>query len=63
GRKALRIGSFGWVGGARKEYENKIAPLKWDCLEPVEWPGAPTEDTLEALYEAGRELARKVKEI
>ncbi|MFZ2912700.1 MAG: FprA family A-type flavoprotein, partial [Rectinemataceae bacterium] len=42
GRKALRIGSFGWVGGARKEYENKIAPLKWDCLEPVEWPGAPT---------------------
>ncbi len=62
GRKALRIGSFGWVGGARKEYENKIAPLKWDCLEPVEWPGAPTEDTLEALYEAGRELARRVKE-
>ncbi|MEN6476444.1 MAG: FprA family A-type flavoprotein, partial [Rectinema sp.] len=61
GRKVLRIGSFGWVGGARKEYENKIAPLKWDCLEPVEWPGAPTEDTLEALYEAGRELARKVK--
>ncbi|MEN6364194.1 MAG: FprA family A-type flavoprotein [Rectinema sp.] len=63
GRKVLRIGSFGWVGGARKEYENKIAPLKWDCLEPVEWPGAPTEDTLEALYEAGRELARKVKEV
>ncbi|MDD3980852.1 MAG: FprA family A-type flavoprotein [Spirochaetia bacterium] len=61
-RKVLRIGSFGWVGGARKEYENKIAPLKWNSLEAVEWAGAADEDTLELLYERGRELARAVKE-
>jgi len=60
-RKALRIGSFGWVGGAKKEYDNKIAPLKWECLEPVEWAGAPDEDLLELLYERGRELAKAVK--
>lgn len=61
-RKVLRIGSFGWVGGARKEYENKIAPLKWNSLESVEWAGSPDEETLAVLYERGRELARSVKE-
>ncbi|HAE23017.1 MAG TPA: MBL fold metallo-hydrolase [Spirochaetaceae bacterium] len=60
-RKALRIGSWGWVGGAKKEYEAKIAPLKWDCIEPVEWAGAADEDTLKLLRERGRELARAVK--
>jgi flavorubredoxin len=60
-RKALRIGSWGWVGGAKKEYEAKIAPLKWDCIEPVEWAGAADEATLQLLRERGRELARAVK--
>ncbi len=60
-RKSLRIGSFGWVGGAKKEYDNRIAPLKWDSLEAVEWAGSPDEDTLSLLYERGRELARAVK--
>ncbi len=60
-RKALRIGSWGWVGGAKKEYEAKIAPLKWDCIEPVEWAGSADEDTLKLLRERGRELARAVK--
>lgn len=60
-RKALRIGSFGWIGGAKKEYENKIAPLKWESLEMVEWAGAPDDETLDLLYERGRELAIAVK--
>lgn len=60
-RKALHIGSFGWVGGAKKEYENKIAPLKWESIEPGEWAGAPDEEMLELLYERGKELAIKVK--
>jgi flavorubredoxin len=61
GRKALRIGSWGWVGGARKEYDELVAPLKWDCLEPVEWAGAPGPETLATLREAGRFLAREIK--
>lgn len=60
-RKALRIGSFGWIGGAKKEYENRIAPLKWDSLESIEWAGAPDEATLLALYKSGRALAKAVK--
>lgn len=61
GRSALRIGSWGWVGGAKKEYEEAIAPLKWDSLESLEWAGVPDEAVLAALRERGRELARKVK--
>jgi anaerobic nitric oxide reductase flavorubredoxin len=61
GRSALRIGSWGWVGGAKKEYEEAIAPLKWKCLESVEWAGAAGPDTLELLRERGRELGRAVK--
>lgn len=60
-RKALRIGSYGWVGGAQKDYDNRIAPLKWEHVEPLEWAGQPDEATGKLLRERGRELARKVK--
>ncbi len=60
-RKALRIGSYGWVGGAKKEYEAKIEALKWDSLDSVEWAGAPGDETAGLLRERGRELARRVK--
>lgn len=60
-RKALRIGSFGWVGGAKKEFEALVAPLKWTQTESVEWAGAPDEATLKLLRERGREFARAVK--
>ena len=61
GRSALRIGSWGWVGGAKKEYEEAIAALEWDSVESLEWAGVPDEAVLAALRERGRELARRVK--
>ena len=61
GRKVLRIGSYGWVGGAEKEYTAKIANLKLSALESVEWAGAPSEDIAQRLKERGRELARQIK--
>jgi len=60
-RKALRIGSYGRVGGAKKEYEAKIEALKWDSLPPVEWAGAPNDEMARILRERGRELAKRVK--
>lgn len=62
GKKALRLGSWGWVGGAKKEYEEMIAPLKWTSVESVEWQGVPSAADLALLRERGRELARLVKE-
>lgn len=61
GRQVLRIGSWGWIGGAKKEYEERVAPLKWNPVESVEWAGAPDEATLATLRERGAELARRVK--
>lgn len=60
-RKAVRIGSYGWSGGAEKEYEAKTLALKWTHLEAIEWPGAPDPETLMALRERGKELAKAVK--
>ncbi|GHV30852.1 MBL fold hydrolase [Spirochaetia bacterium] len=60
GKTALRIGSWGWVGGAKKDYEAAIEPLKWTSLESREWAGMPDEAMLASLEEKGRELARAV---
>jgi anaerobic nitric oxide reductase flavorubredoxin len=60
-RKAFRFGSFGWVGGAKKEYDEAVTPLKWQCLDPVEWAGRADADILALLMQRGRELARSVK--
>jgi flavorubredoxin len=61
GKKVLRIGSWGWVGGAKKEYEAAIANFGWTNLDSVEWAGFPNDDTIKLLFERGRELARQVK--
>jgi flavorubredoxin len=61
GKKVLRIGSWGWVGGAKKDYEAAIESLKWESLESCEWPGFPSEADMKALEEKGAELARLVK--
>lgn len=61
GKTVLRFGSWGWVGGAKKEYEAAIADLKWTSLESQEWAGAPSEADLAALEAKGRELARIAK--
>jgi len=60
GKKALRIGSWGWVGGAKKEYDAVLANLKWDSLESYEWAGYPSEADISVLEERGRELARRL---
>lgn len=61
GKTALRLGSWGWVGGAKKEYDTRIESFKWDNLESVEWQGIATAEDLALLKERGRELAQKVK--
>jgi flavorubredoxin len=61
GKTVLRIGSWGWVGGAKKEYEAAIEGLKWTGPEALEWAGAPSEADLAALEERGRELAGMIK--
>ena len=62
GRKAFRFGSWGWVGGAKKEWDALSASLGWNCLEAVEWAGRPNAATLALLEQRGREIARAARE-
>ncbi|MDR1957332.1 MAG: FprA family A-type flavoprotein [Treponema sp.] len=62
GKTVLRIGSWGWVGGAKKDYEQAIEGLKWNSLESQEWAGAASAADLTALEVRGRDLARIIKD-
>jgi flavorubredoxin len=60
-KRALRIGSWGWVGGAKKEYDSMIGNFKWSHIESVEWQGYPGPEDFALLEARGRELAGAVK--
>ena len=60
-KTVLRIGSWGWSGGAQKEYEQLTAALKWTQLESFEWQGMPSEQNLADLKERGAALAEEIK--
>ncbi|MDR1373553.1 MAG: FprA family A-type flavoprotein [Treponema sp.] len=59
-KTVLRIGSWGWAGGAKKEYDAALAGFKWNNLESLEWAGCPAEAEYTALEERGRALARAI---
>ncbi len=62
-KKVLRFGSFGWSGGAQKQFEEAVKTLKWDLLESLDFKGSPTAEELEKGVKMGQELAKLVKAI
>lgn len=61
-RKVMRFGSFGWSGGAQKQFDPVVQALKWDCLGVVEYQGAATEEDKAKAIEIAKALAKSVKE-
>jgi len=61
-KKAARFGSYGWSGGAQREFETLIEPLKWELLDTFEFVGSPTEDDLQRGERFGARFARMVRE-
>ncbi len=61
-KKTLRFGSYGWSGGAQKEFDALAERLQWEQLEPLEFRGAPTADDLRKAEEAGAALAVGVRD-
>ncbi|MDR3131352.1 MAG: FprA family A-type flavoprotein [Treponema sp.] len=62
-KTVLRIGSWGWAGGAKKEFDAVAANFKWSHMDALEWAGAPTAEEFVLLEERGREFARAIKEL
>ena len=60
-KKVFRFGSFGWSGGAQKDFLSATEKLKWDFIDPLEWKGRADEGTHNLAFERGKELARLVK--
>jgi len=61
-KKAFRYGSYGWSGGAQREFDALAQALKWEQSEPLEFRGAPTADDLRKAEELGGLFARSIRE-
>jgi len=62
-RTSFRFGSYGWSGGAQKQLEEFASSMKWNCMEALEFAGAPDADDLSLGRKRGAELARAVKKM
>ena len=51
-RKVFRFGSFGWVGGAQRDFDATTEKSGWDVTGTYEWQGAPTEEDHAAIRES-----------
>lgn len=62
GKLTARFGSYGWKsGGSQKQFEELIAPLKWELTDVFDFNGGPTEEDFKQGVEFGAAFARKVK--
>jgi anaerobic nitric oxide reductase flavorubredoxin len=63
-RKAFRMGSYGWSGGAQKELDEILDRnrMNWDFLDPVEFRGNASEEDFKQIEYAVRELVHQVRE-
>lgn len=61
-RKAAYFGSYGWSGGAKRDLQKIVEPLKWDVVENLEFVGCPAKEDLKKGEELGRRFAELIKE-
>jgi flavorubredoxin len=61
-RKTMRFGSFGWSGGAQKQFDIFLEAMKLDYVGVVEFQGAASEEDKRRAYEMAKEMAKQIKE-
>ncbi len=62
GRKAAYFGSYGWSGGARRDFSSLAEALRWDVTETWEFQGGPLPELLRDGVEFGYRFAQAVLE-
>jgi anaerobic nitric oxide reductase flavorubredoxin len=62
-KKVLFFGSYGWSGGAQKDFDQLAEKMHWDILEPLVFRGHPTEEDRETGEKLGSKIASQVKAI
>jgi anaerobic nitric oxide reductase flavorubredoxin len=62
-KKVLFFGSYGWSGGAQKDFNSLSENMHWEISESLTFKGHPTVEQLNKGEILARELANQVKEI
>jgi len=61
-KKVARFGSYGWSGGAQRDFESLIEPLRWELTDSFEFIGAPTDQEVKRGEEFGELFASLFKQ-
>lgn len=61
-RKIIRFGSYGWSGGAEKQFTPFVDSLKLDYMGAVEFQGAPCEAEEKKAFDLAVKMATAIKE-
>lgn len=53
-RRVFRLGSYGWAGGAQREFDHIMKEMKlgWTFIEGLDFKGVPREATFKSIDEA-----------
>lgn len=62
-KKVLFFGSFGWSGGALREFNELSENMHWDILDPIVFKGHPSVEQLREGETRARDLANQIKTI
>jgi anaerobic nitric oxide reductase flavorubredoxin len=62
-KKVLYFGSYGWSGGAKKEFDSLSENMKWDIYGTLAYRGYPSQEELAEGEEQAFKLAKEVKNI
>jgi len=60
GKKTWLYGSYGWSGGAQREFDTLVDTLKWEAAEAFEFRGAPSADDLHRAEQLAAQFARSI---
>jgi flavorubredoxin len=62
GKRAWLYGSYGWSGGAKREFDALAETLKWNVADAFQFRGAPTTEDLHQAEEQASAFARSIRE-
>ncbi|MFW6115312.1 MAG: FprA family A-type flavoprotein [Thermodesulfobacteriota bacterium] len=60
-KKAGWFGSYGWSGGAQREFQKIVENAKWDLIDSLEIKGGPTSADLNEGEQFGERIAKALR--